>query len=265
VINNVDSSMSDSVSATPPTIIVHSMGKVGSSAIHDALAECIDHSNADVEILHTHQLNLRTIKFLAAKFDKPVYHLVDAQRFMEQFERPHVTLISPVREPISRNISAFFTNALQYGFPRDLADVKVDALMDTFINRYPHSIPSRWFDEQIREVFNIDVFAKPLDFSSGGCVIQNEQATLLLLRSEDRNDLRETKIRSVTQLQSFTLERVNAADAKTYSDVYSAFKQQFRPPLGFLEEMYETRFAKHFYTAGELTGFKRAWMKPSLR
>jgi hypothetical protein len=171
-----------------------------------------------------------------------------------------VRIIAPVREPLSRNISAFFENIRAFGFPEDPADIPIQRLLDTFVSKYGHHIPATWFDAQVLEVFGIDVFAEPLDFSSGGHVIHGGSADLLLLRMEDANEIREEAIRRFAGLASFQLATLNSGEDKPYRGAYRRFVKQFRPQAEFVDQLYGSRFARHFYSSDELIRFRDRWV-----
>jgi hypothetical protein len=60
------------------------------------------------------------------------------------------------------------------------------------------------------------------------------------------------------RLEDFVLVNSNTAADKPYAALYMAFKQM-PLPKAYVEAMYNTKFARHFYTEQEIQGFVRRW------
>ena len=66
-------------------------------------------------------------------------------------------------------------------------------------------------------------------------------------------------------LDDFQLVESNVAEDKSYAALYKAFRREMSLPAGYLDAMYSTRFATHFYAAGELAAFRRKWLANAAR
>lgn len=247
-------------------IIVYQMGKVGSSSLYAGLrALCLN-----VPVYQCHMLNnLDAIeksvhkKYPAAPPVLPQVELGRAlRREIEQKKGTRWHLISMVREPVARNVSAFFQNIkniLPDAYEQLANDtLNVAWLRNEFLTRYDHSAPANWFDSQMRDFFNIDVFATPFPVERAYQTYTGPNARLLLLRYDNLNERITPALSEFLGLDDFTLPRANVADDKEYRDLYRRFLET-PLPMDYVTQMYETRFAKHFWTDAERAAFTAHW------
>ncbi|MHA7865789.1 putative capsular polysaccharide synthesis family protein, partial [Flagellimonas marinaquae] len=125
----------------PRTVLVYQMGKVGSSSVN--------HSIGAVYPGYCFQIH---------RFSSDHRYIGEVYRQYYQNKIP-LKIISMVREPIERNISAFFQwnksiNSTE--FQKEKVDM--EGLMASFLEKFNHQRPLEWFDKNIYKHFNIDVF-----------------------------------------------------------------------------------------------------------
>ena len=247
-------------------IIVYQMGKVGSSSLYAGLRALY----LNVPVYQCHMLNnLDAIEeSVRQRYPSapPILSQVEIgrslRREIEQKKGTRWNLISMVREPVARNVSAFFQN---------LNDILPDArtrlenntlnvawLHNEFLTRYIHNAPADWFDSQMRDVFNIDVFAAPFPIERGYQMYTGPNARLLVLRYDNLNERITPAMFEFLGLNNFTLPRANVTDDKEYRDLYRRFLET-PLPMDYVTQMYETRFAKHFWTDAERVALIARW------
>jgi len=66
-------------------------------------------------------------------------------------------------------------------------------------------------------------------------------------------------VRDFLGLSAFELVESNTAEDKSYADLYKAFRRQLRLPEAYLDRVYGSRFAHHFYGPAEVDAFRRKW------
>ncbi len=249
-------------------IVVFQMGKVGSMSVVRSLRRAFRRLSWPVPIFHVHNLNnlddieavVRTRPnpantLLAMKDDRELRRKIDAD--------PNVNwrVISLVREPIGRNIAWFFQN-LDELIPdwqeRLKTDVySLDYLQERFLDTRQgnHDTAETWFENQMYPVFGIDVFAEPFQKEIGYKVYHyGSRVSLLLLRVENLTECGPTVIRDFLGLDEFQLVKINTAADKNYAELYRAFKK--KPlPREYVEKIYSTKFARHFYSEQEIDSF----------
>lgn len=233
-----------------PLVAIHSMGKVGSSTLYRPVKNLIGD-----RAFHIHQLNAKTIEHAIKSGIGIVDHIKDSFRFLEARDRAdRVKLVVPVREPLSRNVSAFFNNLTRFGIDEQTSDV--DLVIRTFLERYPHHIPIRWFDLQVKQPLGID----PYEAKAGTPhVFANTKYELLVVRVEDSDSRIESQLQEYLDNPSISLQRENVGDQKSYKDLYGSFRSTFRPPKSLIQTLYEAEYVKAFYPENEVAHMRSFW------
>lgn len=290
---------------TRPIFCVHQVGKVGSTSLVRILEQVLPGET----IYQTHVLNEASVlAMMQAWLDHPLAptaklhdHIVSSIELRRHFSRfaPPVSwhLLSVVREPIARDISAFFQN-LQWqwmhllpaetrascerifaakrpddeALPVDERRALIRDLSALFKARYRGEKYRAWFDREMRDVFGIDVFAGPFPAEAGYRIFQSGRARLGVFRLED---LRAALPRALGEWLRgsgrtpppgdsalFERERANDGSSKAYSALYRAFLEEFSLEPAELDSVYDAPGVRHFYTAAEIAGFREKWSRP---
>lgn len=253
-------------------VIVYQMAKVGSSSVVASLRYIYAQLGLRVQVYHVHSLNyLDELEAGVRMLPNPEERLRIIQsdralrRLIDQDQQKRWKLISLVRDPVARNIASFFADLddlmpdwharLQSG------SLSLQQLQDYFLDLKQgiHNTPETWFDTQMLPVFGIDVFAEPFPKDVGYKTYRGSSpASLLLIRLENLSACARTAISEFLGLDTFVLMNWNMGDDKPYADVYRAFRRM-PLPRPYVEEMYNTKLARHFYTEQEIEKFTRIW------
>ncbi len=235
--------------------VLFTMGKVASSALTQAF------HNADIASHHIHNLNPKTLKKLgepnAASGVAPIKHVSQSlSHRTEYIEHPERFLfISLVRDPVARNISAFFQN-LHLSEKESGIEKNIDVLFKRFVETYPHRLPLRWFDHQFQKYLGVDIykhsFNKPKKFRS-----LPKQNTLLLRIDCPRAD-KEQLLSEIFNVP-ISVPDANVGEQKDYSERYIAFKNRARFEERFLAHIYNSPFCRHFWTNQERKEMRSHW------
>ncbi len=250
-------------------IIVYQMGKVGSSSIYDSLQGL----DLDVPVYHIHYLNHldeTEAKIRASGSTHPsAYVYVNKGRALEKElqtkYKGKVHLISLTREPVSRNVSAFF-ESLDAWIP-DLDNkwhdgrMTLEGLGRFYLDWFDHEYPLTWFDEQVRDYFGIDVFDHPFPRRRGYDIWETDRARLLLMRLEDLNHIAPEAMKKFLGIDAFQLTRSNVGSENRYAQIYKQFQDEIVLPASYLERMHKSKYASHFYSPEELVNFTRVWQR----
>lgn len=270
-------------------LLVFTMGKVASTAIYNALkARLTDRSVFQLHWLTAGRLAADDAQYLAAarahrntpleRRFRPRY-VWEGQylsgRLNEATERGvRHDVVTLVRDPVARNVSAFFQNLLlffNFDHERELqtrpvAEVAADMrrlYLDHYVQGQPRILhdgdPLTWLDDELKAVFGIDVYSVPFPKSEGFRLYESAEARVLLLRVEDLKRSAAPAFKAFLDLDDFTLPRSNAAQDKDYAALYAAFLEGISFPADYLERMYGSKMARHFYTADELARFRAQW------
>lgn len=170
-------------------------------------------------------------------------------------------IITLVREPIGTNISMYFQVLSRYtGFAYQESQFTTLQLIDIFRSKYNFTRPLTWFDVEMKPAIGIDVYQYPFSPQEGYSIIQAGNLELLILKAETPDSLKERVIAEFVGLDRFELLRSNVSDKKKYARQYLEFKNTIRFPASFVDGMYSSRFAKHFYSETELAALRTKWL-----
>jgi len=225
-------------------ILVYQMGKVGSSSIYWPLKKL--YSGA---VLHAH--NLRSDHYA-----QEVHILRD---YLKDDHAP-IILISLARDPIARNISAFFQSFKKFvGCRPDQYKGSVEQLLHIFIDDYHHHIPHEWFQKRMLQEFEINIYDHILR-KDKTLFIEKGPVKTLVMRQDITDELKEKYVRDITGLPTFQLERKNRAEDKSYAELYSSFKK-LPLPEDYVQEQLSTQYSNYFFTEQERDAMMKKWSK----
>jgi len=262
-------------------IINYQMGKVGSSTIQSSLESL----GLDQPVYHVHFLNPLRVREIERQ--RREYFRTEKQGSLRRpwlseflYERiqkkdRHWMLITLVREPIARNISTFFENlevtkkagaahyavrSDYYGFDIEVDLENLNPLIALFFDRLVHERPLRYFDDEIRTVYGIDVFESAFPRDKGFKIYQADNADLLLMRLENLDGCADPAFKAFLGIDELALVNTNVASNKVYAPLYKAFKRSICLPQDYVDRMYDSKYTRHFYSDEEIQQFRRRWM-----
>ncbi|HWY98334.1 MAG TPA: putative capsular polysaccharide synthesis family protein [Bacteroidia bacterium] len=228
-----------------PPVIVYQMGKVASMSIYTSLKEQYKGIT-----LHRHILD-----------DKEDWQAQFLIEHANEQQKP-LRLISMMREPIGRNVSAFFQN-FEYitGIKPEDSKFSIDELIAIFFAnpKMYHDVPLTWFDNNIKKHFGIDIYAKPFPKEQGWAILKKGNIELLLMKSEISDEKKSALVKEFMKIDGFRLSASNIAEDKEYADMYKTFKQRFQPPKEYLDMFYTSSKIEYFYTGEELATARKKW------
>ncbi len=241
-------------------IIVYQMGKVGSSTIFRNLE-----SQLQQPVFHVHHLARQRAEIIISrtgnrqKSEDKLNKLKKIRRVIAERTRAGepLKIITATRDPIARNVSAYFQN-VGPNFCSDLGWLEED-----FISNYPHSVPLRWFDVELKSVTGIDVFDEEFPIDQGWQVLREGGFQVLILRQENlAKTIKSGVIQEFVGARDIDLtESFNRSNAKEYSKRYAEFKEEVRLPKDLLDSLLVSKYAEHFYSKAEIATFKRKWLR----
>jgi hypothetical protein len=175
-------------------------------------------------------------------------------------------VITLVREPVARDVSLFFFHGTRIAefvdhYNKDLIAVPeiVDAFLDMSSETGQYLLT--WFDSEMKPVFGIDVFDEDFPKSRGYKIYEGKHAQLLLLKLEKLNDCARDAFEEFLGVKDISLVKANVGDNQEYGSLYRAFKEECVLPQAYLDEMYQSAYAQHFYSEEEIGQFIAKWNK----
>lgn len=230
-----------------PPVFVYQMGKVASRSLEESLS-----AQYRGEVIHSHWFYP----------DHGPGEARELYKYWHSQDPPDcLYIISLIRNPLDRNISAFFQNFKDMtGYePRDYPST-LNALKETFLNKFEHHIPLVWFDELIKGNFGIDVYERPFP-DRGYDTFANGNARLLLLRVEEDDATKTHAVKQYLELPHFVLNRKNVSKTKDYGDLYQSFKNEVRFPKSYVDTICHSKVFQHFYNREDEANTRARWQE----
>ncbi|MBI5694202.1 MAG: hypothetical protein HZC51_00470 [Nitrospirae bacterium] len=248
-------------------IIVYNMGKVGSRSVYETLAGL----GLGVEVYHSHMLydHDNMAELVKKRFANPAVSLavIEQGRALKKTvdEDPdrRWSIITLVRDPVAQTVSRFF-QGIEQVIPdiRGRADsgaVGADELMDAFSTKFPRQAALTWFERQFETVTGVDVYSRPFPVDKGYDIFRAGRFSVLVVRLEDLDRCAEAAFHEFLGIKGICLKKANVGDEKWYRGLYREFVSRLELPADFLDEMYGSRLARHFYSPAEIAGFRSRW------
>jgi glycosyltransferase involved in cell wall biosynthesis len=250
---------------TKQPVFIYQMGKVGSTAIEESLRA------GGVAVRHLHSIGgdfsdqfrlPRSGRSFTARWRRAAEGALQA--LLLKIPNRRVKVITIVREPLARNISAFFQvlrkvlwDNPEFDSRREGSDNQL--LREAFNRQMRHEAPALWFDREIRRQLGVDVYRHPFDHEQGWTLVSENNIDLLILRAEDLIRC-ESAIGKFAGLPGLRLNNANCGDRKWYAPLYKSFRTHFAPEPELLDRLYGTRYMRHFYTTREIMAFRENWL-----
>lgn len=216
----------------------YQMGKVGSSSIGEWFRQ------NDVGEWHIHRF-----------FDTPVHARRGKNKALKALDlalfrlltivRRDIPIVTGVRFPLDRDISMYFHNA--YGIEmRPLPEPgEVDGVIADFKANFPLFASAGWFDEELKRLTGVDIFAYPFDREKGFAEIAVGRFRIFVYRL-DKLDTLQPELSRFLGEPKFRLIKMNESASKRYTDLYRSFKKAYVREPGAID-VGEQRFLAHFY------------------
>lgn len=234
------------------TPLVYTMGKVGSTSVLRAL------ERAEVPVFHIHRLELTRLVEKALKSLSegrlPPGHISTSMAIRDRVlnRRTEYLIVTLVREPVSRNLSAFFENLDD--FRKDIRDINdPDSVFAAFLEAYPHDGPLTWFDRELRDQLGVDVYRHPFPKEVRFLYIEDER--ILIFRDDCPDNVKGSVLSDILR-RNITVSRENVGTEKSYSKLYQQVQSRAAYPEALLNRLYNSKYARHFWTDEELDGFR---------
>jgi hypothetical protein len=250
-------------------VLIHQMGKTGSKAIEETLRG----TPLGPRTFHTHFLHEAERTAIRAERKKAtwsppkswVVSEVLLRRVLARPDRFEVDVVSPIREPIARNVSSYF-----YSLPAAELDRLLGAeapatsrlLLERFLADFDHERSLTWLDRELTDQLGFDLGGL-FDVRAGFSVYEGPAGRrLLIVRQEDLNRSGPLALRRFLRVDVDSIRTANDGSSSTYGDLYRQFLQTVALPDSYIERMYRSPYARHYYSDEELARFATKWARP---
>lgn len=197
----------------------------------------------------------------------------------------NIKIITGVREPISREISAFFQLlSVSYELLLDY-NISFENTVNSFLlatigkctysgdiflnqgyNRYllqniKYGCEFDWFDLELRKYWDIDIYIKEFDKENGYQIYQYKNIEIFVYQLEKLNNLEKVLGEFIGQ-NNFKLSKTNTGGQKNYFKLYKDTLDAIKIPKEYFDFYYNNNlYFQYFYSFNDIDKFRSKWEK----
>lgn len=248
-------------SSDDKVVIIYQMGKVASSTITQTINEL-----PGFKAYKAHRLFPENIDELDEYLKKCGDNNEDVRKWKDLYYKyinsnMPVKIITLTREPISRNISAFFENYKYYVGSEINDENSVDEIIKIFKDKYPHRVPLTWFENEFNKALNIDIFNYPFSKQLGYLIIKNKNVDIMVMKSEMEDSKKEHILSEFLKIDYVKLIPRNIGSKKKYNKLYYDFLDKINIDKDYVNLMYNSQYTKHFYNKNDIDEYINKWLR----
>ena len=252
-------------------LLIYQMGKVGSTTLLNTLRPLLPNH----QVFHTHVLSDEGIRqedqlYFGGKptiFSKShlpaTKHLFESKFLRKQMARglEGIKIITLFRDPIGREVSAFFQQNLPDArFRQRLADpAQVSGVVEESWKGNEFDFALHWFDQELKAVFGFDVYTHPFPGEKGYAVYEQNGIGILVIKLESLNGCFQSALKEFLGVEVPALTQANVTKAKGHQELQATFLNTLSFSPEFLDKIYSSKYAAHFYSEQERQEFRKRW------
>jgi len=246
-------------------VLIHTYGKVGSTAIQTSINKLSGFGSFQTHFIS--EQGVADARSIHQDHDRDPIHLKVGEalhRAMAEHPEKVVRVITLVRDPVARAVSNLFENpVLLLGENGgDLRKMPVEQVVEIAAEQIRSSLDytERWFDRELSGLFGFDFFAGPFDREAGFQIREEGRVKLLSGKLELLSNNGGPFLGRFLGLpHSLEIPRRRAREATGEASLYEQVRKSLKLPAAFLDEVYQSRVCRHFYTPAEIDGFRKIW------
>lgn len=246
-----------SISAGAAPVLVHQMGKVGSTS----LCQTLRSMGGLPPVVQTHFLTEKGIARAYATFKNwdspPPSHLRISKMISPFFLQKYPTsnlmwyVATMVRDPIARQISDIYQNPEIVGqTARGIPDPQVVlSYLSNYFQNFdePTDYVCHWFDTEFVQLLDIQVYER--NFSEKHYdIFKKKNVRALVFRLEDFSDIGHRALEKwLGRPVNFRAQQLNTSRERDSFNSYQSVKENLKIKRSDLEKVYSTKFSRYFY------------------
>ncbi|WP_298637082.1 putative capsular polysaccharide synthesis family protein [uncultured Umboniibacter sp.] len=225
-------------------LVVYTMGKVASTTISEAIEQA-GRPCYDVHTLIESGL-LNDLHNFSDTNSLPPKHFGQSLTIFRDFANPKqkVKIITCVRDPFARNLSAIFQNLPQG------AEISLAGITQRLEVTNPDK-PGAWMRKDFLQSTGIDLLKQPFDTVQKYAKYSLGRFEILVLRVDLDDRLKEKIISDFVGVE-VKLERKNDASEKWYQTIYADYLANGRIGRDWIEACVNSHYIKHYFSHDEV-------------
>ena len=176
-----------------------------------------------------------------------------------KYLKKDVYVINIYRSPIERKISSFFEKIGSYHF--NTSDQIVNNYnIDKIINRFNNIFPYIQTSDHFIDKYNITI-PPYFDYNLKYLLVKQNDITYISLRLKDSKQWGNI----LTNIFGFDIRIVTdyKSSNKEIKELYNLFKQKYKIPINFLDEIKNCKYLNFYYSPNELNEYYNEWYSKS--
>ncbi len=242
-------------------VLVFSMGKVGSLSIYYLIK-----NHLKIPVFHIHSLDEAEQKMYDKQcFEKGILPgsrstIPMINRLILKRNRPF-RIITLVRNPVERNISAFFEAFEFYvGVKAENYIGTIENLVQIYHKKMAHQYPIDWFENYFFKQTGINIYDFSYSKQQKFLTITSSNIDILLLDTELLDAEKEKQIEKFLGLKNLKIDRKNVRENTSAADLYKKFKKNILLEKFYLDSLLNTNYFNHFFDKNEMQKTERRWL-----
>ncbi len=257
ILSNIKKYVTRYIKYKDTLILIYSPGKTGSSTVYYTLMKEFPLN----KVLHAHFLSDYWIKKKLPKDNRDEKNdrnqLLAYKVYKALKKKKKVKVISLIRDPFSRGISAYFHNPTL----RNQAKNKDIETIRNEIHNYAKDASLLWFETDFNNFFNNNVFDDSFDKERGAKRFNiSDDIEVLLLKTNHLNKNGKKEIEEFLDININELFNVNQRSEGSIAEIYNQVKNSYFEEPELFNEKINSQFTQHFFDDSELESFRQKYL-----
>jgi len=183
--------------------------------------------------------------------DRGTRHNLDYLGSVEKY----AGVITPVRDPIARNVSYFFEihgNDILPASPTN------EQIHDMLFEKVNFDDPLTWFDQVYKPFTGIDVYKHKFNRTRGWSILDKK---FLIIQTEKLSEQLPTAFEGLFGLHPGSIHRARTTESRAYGELYTRFVEWVQFPADLVDHLLGSKYSTFFYTKKQLEGMRKRWVK----
>jgi hypothetical protein len=245
-----------------PIVLIYQMGKVASSTIYHALKK-----RNDCHVFHAHLINKERQSNrrnrVTDPWSNPDRRVRTAQKLWNSIIQPKhpAKVITLIRDPFERNISAYFENSKKTTQPHTNRSDFIAELIHDFLQTSHHTLATDWYQKEFNPTLGIDIFKQSFNQNLKWARYDHELYDLLVLRIDLPDSIKKHTISDFLNIKDLELNPSNQTQSKSINSIYRDFKQTIQFPKDLGESILNSAYTRHFFSEKEINAMSSKWIE----
>ena len=237
-------------------VLVHTIGKVASYSVYQAAKKYCE----GARVFHTHSLDPARVAQLTDKMKASgrvlTGHIQDSLDAIPLLGEQSINfkVITLVRDPFARSVSAFFENLEMFGLDKNRLPPVATACA-RFEKAYPTDSLDTWFDHEFNGVFSVDLLQHPFPRRPGWYCFEKANFDFLVMKAEVPDNVKEAVVGAYLGRPELRIGQENVMSDKFNAEYYAEFKAHLAQSTD-RSRWYDSDYVRLFYGQGEIDRFQ---------